>query len=118
MYDSETLFWYKAVVHRKYDGDTWYLDIDLGFGTWLHEQSIRLYGIDTPELRGEERPEGLEVLDIVNEWCPDGTVVYLQSYKGRKGKYGRWLGMIWPEGWDTSVNQRLLDEGHATEYMK
>lgn len=117
MTDHADLYWYKAVVVRKYDGDTWYLDIDLGFGVWLRKQSVRLYGIDTPELRGEERPEGLAVLDVVNEWCPSGTEVMLNSYKDRSGKYGRWLGMIWPEGWDQSVNQKLLDEGLATEYL-
>lgn len=115
-HSMDMLYWYRAIVARKYDGDTWYLDIDLGFKTWLRNQPVRLFGIDTPELRGEERPEGLEALAIVNEWCPDGTKVFLQSHKDRSGKYGRWLGVIWPDKWERSVNQRLLDEGYATVY--
>jgi len=117
MFNPAGLYWYKAVVASKYDGDTWRLNIDLGFDSWLMNQSVRLYGIDTPEIRGEERPAGLITLDVVNDWCPDGTHLLLQSIKDRTGKYGRWLGLIWPEGWDQSVNGRLLEEGHATEYM-
>ena len=42
---------YKVNVLRVVDGDTVYVDIDLGFSTWLKKQRIRLYGIDTPESR-------------------------------------------------------------------
>lgn len=115
--DHADLYWYRAVVKRQYDGDTWYLDIDLGFHNWIHDQAVRLYGLDTPEIRGVERPDGLVALDAVREWCPAGTPVMINTIKDRTGKYGRWLAYIWPEGWDQSVNQRLLDEGLATEYL-
>jgi len=39
-------------VISNYDGDTIRADIDLGFGQWSHNQTFRLYGINTPELRG------------------------------------------------------------------
>lgn len=45
---------------RVIDGDTVVLDIDLGFDTWLRNQTIRLYGLNTPEITGEEKPEGLK----------------------------------------------------------
>ena len=51
---------YNAIVTKVYDGDTITVDIDLGLGVWLKKQTIRLYGINTPELRGDEREEGLE----------------------------------------------------------
>ena len=43
-----------------YDGDSVTLDIDLGLGIWSTGQKCRLSGIDTPEIRGEERIEGLK----------------------------------------------------------
>ena len=46
---------YKATVTEVYDGDTITVDIDLGLNVWLKDQTLRLLGIDTPELRGEER---------------------------------------------------------------
>ena len=33
------------------DGDTVDVDIDLGFGVWIHKERVRLHGIDTPESR-------------------------------------------------------------------
>ena len=36
---------------RVVDGDTVDVDIDLGFGVWMRNQRIRMYGIDTPESR-------------------------------------------------------------------
>ena len=49
---------YKAEVVSVYDGDTITVDIDLGFNVVLRKQKIRLGGINTPEIRGEEREEG------------------------------------------------------------
>ncbi len=47
----------KKVVN-VYDGDTITVDIDLGFNMVMCNQKLRLYGINTPEVRGEEREEG------------------------------------------------------------
>lgn len=109
---KEYLYHYRAIVRRQYDGDTWYLDIDLGFGVWLQDQAVRLKDIDTPEIRGEEREEGLRVLEFVRERYPEGTEVTLKSYKDRTGKYGRWIGMIFTEEGE-SVTATLVDNGMA-----
>jgi micrococcal nuclease len=50
---------YKAFVTSVYDGDSITCDLDLGLNVWLKNQKIRLLGIDTPEIRGEERELGL-----------------------------------------------------------
>ena len=41
------MFEYKCKLVKVVDGDTVDVDIDLGFGVWLQNQRIRLYGIDT-----------------------------------------------------------------------
>ena len=43
---------YKAMCVGVYDGDTVTLDIDLGFNHSMNNQKIRLFGINTPEVRG------------------------------------------------------------------
>ena len=43
------MYEYRCKVVNVVDGDTVDVDIDLGFGVWMKKQSIRLYGIDTPE---------------------------------------------------------------------
>lgn len=52
------MYEYRATLDRVVDGDTVYLVVDLGFHIQVR-MSFRLLGIDTPEVRGEERPEGL-----------------------------------------------------------
>ena len=104
---------YKAHIKAVYDGDTVTAVVDLGF---LHyqEMKLRLYGIDTPELRGSEREEGLKVRDIVRDLILDKEVE-IHSYKDKQGKYGRYLATIIVDG--INVNQWLVDNGHAEPYL-
>jgi endonuclease YncB( thermonuclease family) len=60
---DNNLYNYRAFVTGVYDGDSITVDIDLGFNNWMKNQKVRLYGINTPELRGEERPSGLIARD-------------------------------------------------------
>ena len=45
------MYRYRCKIIRVIDGDTVDLDIDLGFGVWMHKERVRVYGIDTPESR-------------------------------------------------------------------
>lgn len=114
------MYEYKAKVVSVYDADTMRCDIDLGFGVWLHNQSIRWLGIDAWEVRGEEREDGLAARDRVRELI-DGQEVILKTYKDSKGKYGRWLAEVYTSStvlleWENSINQQLINEGHAEPY--
>jgi len=104
---------YKAKIIDVYDGDTVTAVVDLGF---LHfqEMKLRLYGIDTPELRGAEKVEGKKVRDIVREKILDKEVE-IHSYKDKQGKYGRYLATIIVDGVD--LNKWLVDNGHAEPYL-
>lgn len=96
-----------------YDGDTITVDIDLGLYSWLHNQKLRLYGIDTPELRGEEREFGLFVRDVVREIIEINEPIIIKTHKDKKGKYGRWLAEIFVDG--ININQLLVERGYAEE---
>ena len=104
---------YKAKIIGVYDGDTVTAMVDLGF---LHfqEMKLRLYGIDTPELRGPEREQGIIVRDILREMILNKEVT-IRSYKDKQGKYGRYLANIITED-GLEVNQWLVNNGHAKEY--
>lgn len=111
------LFHYRAIFRSAYDADTVRLDIDLGFGIWRDFEAIRLYGIDAPEIRGPERPQGLVSRDWLRGKLKDGDEVILKTHKDRAGKYGRLLGEICIPGEDRTINQQLLDLGLATQYL-
>ena len=108
------MYEYKAKVVKVYDGDTITVDFDLGLNVWLKGQTIRLYGIDTPELRGEEREKGLEARDYVRDLILNKEV-FIQTYKDKKGKYGRWLGVVLAEEVG-NINEHLVKMGYAEVY--
>lgn len=111
------LYFYNAIVSNIYDGDTIRANIDLGFDTWIFDQKLRLYGIDTPEIRGEERPLGLLARDFVSERIPVGTEIQVMTQKDATGKYGRYLATIFFDS-GRNLNEELIASGNAVEYMK
>ncbi len=111
------MYTYKAAVIDVTDGDTIVVDIDLGFGTWLRKQSIRMAKINAPEMRGEtlkaatESKEFLKKL-VLNKW------VTIRTEKDSKEKYGRWLGTVLIEEDKNliDINHKMVAEGHAKVY--
>ena len=74
---------------------------------------LRLLGIDTPELRGDEREDGLVSRDYMRGLVLDKEVL-IETYKDRTGKYGRMLATIHLDG--LNVNEHLITEGYAERY--
>lgn len=105
---------YKAKIISVYDGDTCVAEIELGFDI-IFKQKLRLYGINTPELRGEEREQGLISRDYVRELILNKEVI-IETQKDKTGKYGRYLATIYIDG--INLNEKLVTEGYAKEYMK
>jgi len=109
---------YSAKLVRVVDGDTCDALIDLGFNTWVKKR-IRFKGIDTWESRTrdlEEKKKGLiakaYTKDLL-ENSDEGKFV-LKSYG--VGKYGRVLADLFVKGHEISVNQLLIENGHAYKY--
>lgn len=48
------MYEYYATYVRTIDGDTIVVDLDLGFSTWIRNASLRLLGVDTPELNSPD----------------------------------------------------------------
>tara|TARA_R100000149_G_scaffold65623_1_gene40778 strand:+ start:168 stop:572 length:405 start_codon:yes stop_codon:yes gene_type:complete len=109
------MYEYKATIRRIVDGDTVDVDIDLGFDTWLHNQRIRLYGIDTPECRTRnkrEKAHGLLAKEYVQEALVVGRTYALTTKE--KGKFGRFLGEF--KTGKGLITKLLVKEGLAVPY--
>ena len=104
---------YKAIITDVYDGDTVTADIDLGFDIWRRNERLRLFGIDAPEVRGEEREQGLLARDALRERLV-GREVTICTIKDKTGKYGRYLVRIFDKG--RLINLWLVRVGHAEPY--
>lgn len=112
---EKQLFFYESFVRSIVDGDTIRVDIDLGFNIWSMNSSVRLAGLDAPELRGEERPEGLKSKDWLISQIPVGTRIFIQTTKDSREKYGRYLATIYLiDG--TNLNDLMIASGFAKVY--
>lgn len=134
-YNYDPRYVFGAWVERVVDGDT--IDVTLDRGHNLHEghARVRLWGIDTPEVRRGSWCKGLTEEQIqaelerakaasafVKEHCPAGTHVILASHKtSETGKFGRYLYVVWLSldsfgVIEESINGQLALQGLADPY--
>ena len=109
------MYKYGAKLVRVVDGDTADVMIDLGFDTWVKAR-LRFKGVDTWEKRTRNKEvKGLAASAFTKEHLErnNGNFI-IQSYG--KGKYGRVLAEIFIDGEDKSLNQLLIENGHAYIY--
>ena len=111
------MYEYKAKLDRVVDGDTLDLIIDVGFKMTTN-QRIRLASIDTPETyrvkrTSEEYKRGIQAKEYVEKRLAENqNELKIRTYKN-VGKYGRYIGVIWLKDSDISLNDELVQEGHA-----
>ena len=110
-------FEYNGTLIRVLDGDTIDCYIDLGFDLKIKKR-IRYMGIDTWESRTrdkEEKVKGLAAKARNKELLEAGTFKIISH---GTGKFGRVLGEVFVETENglESVNQILINAGHAYEY--
>ena len=118
------------------DGDTLIAKV-LGSRGFYEPLELRWFGIQAPETRGKERPFGLSAREYAIELTEGYHLSYqpivlsnergapLTSYNSlpirfKKGKYGRTPALIYrfedlikEDGFPTSVNQMMVNAGHA-----
>ena len=111
------MYKYRCKLLRVVDGDTADVMIDLGFDTWVKSR-LRFKGVDTWEKRTRDKEEKIKGLAATAF-----TQTYLELNEGQftiqsygKGKYGRVLAEIFIDGEDKSLNQLLIENGHAYVY--
>ena len=111
------MYEYRCKVSRVIDGDTVDVDIDLGFGVWLHKERVRVLGIDTPESRTrdkEEKKYGLAAKAFVKDFFKIGDVILTTKKYDAKGKFGRILGDFKCNG--RTLSKVMIEMHHAVEY--
>ncbi len=113
-----------AYVYDVYDGDTCTVILKI-WGEGKDEaifvlKKIRLYGVDTPELRTtdlNEKERGYAARDFARARIL-GKHVRLEMVG--KEKFGRYMAILYykdANGTEINLNQELISAGHATEYF-
>lgn len=111
------MYEYRCKILRIVDGDTVDVDIDLGFGVWMHKERVRLLGIDTPESRTRDLVEkqfGLASKQFVKDLMPIGSQQIIKTEKDKTGKFGRILGDFLIDG--KRLTHLMVEANHAVEY--
>lgn len=119
---TDNLYFYKAKLLSVYDGDTLRVDIDLGLGVWIHNEPIRLDGLDAPEVRGANKIAGIASRDYLLNLIGSRPII-LETVKDDREKYGRIIANLWVlgnGGWCPVntwclVNSQMIKAGHAVE---
>lgn len=135
---TRNLYLYKALCYKVIDGDTVVLTVDLGLET-MRRTAFRIHDIDAAEIHGVKKDStelekglraGTEVARLLrpvklgrvlsNHVNPDvyrgpQTPLWVETKRGRKGKYGRYLALIWYEvgGEAVSLSEHLIEKGFA-----
>ena len=122
------MYEYRAKILRVVDGDTVDVDIDLGFGVWMHKERVRMMGIDTPESRTRDKVEkkfGLASKEYVKAYLPIGAMQILKteidkSGEDKKGKFGRILGdfLVYDSKEDAQkkLTEIMISQGYGVAY--
>ena len=101
---------YEAVITKVIDGDTVTARINLGLDV-LKTETIRLYGIDAPEMKTEEGKKAHKFLDKLM----NGKGVLIDNLNDRREKYGRLLCKVSVDGKD--VGETIVKAGFARQYF-
>lgn len=101
-----------AEVLKIVDGDTVDLMVDMGFNIWKKIRT-RLYGINAPETKGEERELGLVSKKFLSDLIPVGDSIVVETLG--QDKYGRWLAILYKDS--LNINDYMVQSGQAVVYM-
>jgi micrococcal nuclease len=112
--------YYVKKVTKVVDGDTIDVEIDLGFDISFSSR-VRLAGIDTPESRTTDKMEkalGLEAKSYLKNQIESAKTVVIKTEKmDSSEKYGRILGWLFLDGSNISMNEKMIEDGHAWGYL-
>ena len=106
-------------VVSVYDGDTLRVDLACNQPIFCENISVRIRGIDTPEIRGKcdyEKERAIQARNVVRalieQSTKEGRHVVLNGPK--RGKYFRIVAAVYIDG--LSVGKALVNQGLAREY--
>lgn len=106
----------EGVVLKVYDGDTFTIGFYQSYSKIPYRILVRLRGIDTPELKGEDVRK-MAKARAAQRFLSSlilGRVVQLKNVSMEK--YGRLLSDVYSDG--VHVNQLLVDEHYAVSYKR
>jgi len=103
---------HEGKVIKVYDGDT----ITIAFHLYgkLYRKSVRLYGIDTPEIKAENESEKSKAKKARDALVSKVLYKVVTLKNLNNEKYGRLLAEVWID--NENVSDWMVKQGHAVLY--
>jgi endonuclease YncB( thermonuclease family) len=113
---KDNLFYYRAYAKPEevYDGDTFRVELDLGFKL-KYTTSVRLFGVNTAEMKDKSDIAKLAKAKLQDFIRKNNGKLIIRSHG--LDKYGRFLGEVWGDETQPTINKQLITEGLALEYF-
>lgn len=105
---------FKARYSRNYDGDTIIVDLNCNEPLFCKKMSIRVNGVDTPEIRGECKTEKLLAEKAKYYVRKKIKKSNLKLKNCKKGKYFRLVCDVYYN--DISLSKNLIEQDLAVKY--
>lgn len=98
---------YWSELERIVDGNTVLMNIDLGFGVWVHKQSLTLLDSGSAGASEEDKARNNDRIKKIRELFEDGTDIIVKTTRDKDTKPPRYLAEIWIDG--KSLNAALRE---------
>jgi micrococcal nuclease len=99
-----------GVPIRTIDGDTFVVRISIWHGLEAIE-TIRILGVDTPEMRGREKKAGKVAKEFTSQWLSQGP---MSIYSCKRDSFGRLLAKV--SRGEENLAQELIKSGNGKPY--
>lgn len=100
------MYEYKVHLLSVVSGDTVRIDIDLGFGQWLKEQTVRLAGIEAPDIQ-TERKDALNSRDVLESALKKSTRLTVKTTSNKQVPSA----ILLADG--MNINDWMIENGYA-----
>lgn len=90
------VYWAKLV--RIVDGNTVAMDLDLGFGVWVHNQSLTLLEAGGAGQDEDAKAKNNDRIKKLRELFNDSTDIVVHTLRDRNSKTPRYFVEVWVDG--------------------
>ena len=97
------VFWAELV--RIMDGNTVSMNLDLGFGVWVHKQNLTLFDADKNGPDEEAKVKNMQRVAKMRELLQDSTDIVVKTVRDKDAAPPRYFATIWADG--VNVNDEV-----------
>jgi micrococcal nuclease len=114
---TDNLYWYRVKEFLyNHDGDTLKVVVDMGMRV-CREVTLRIEGINSPELRGATLEDARVSRDAAHAWfTKPGRKLVVKTYVD-PGSYDRYTAEVFDADTEECFNKFMVDSGYADTYI-